>query len=128
PDLTPPSPVVAQFLISAASNKLPFKATAGLHIPVPNEDLETGACMHGFLNVFCAGFLAYSGRSDEDALAEVLEEYGYQDFSFGDGSLRFGGEEFTSSEIDRLRREWMLSFGSCSFLEPVEHLESHGLI
>ncbi|HTM51780.1 MAG TPA: hypothetical protein VL285_23960 [Bryobacteraceae bacterium] len=128
PDLTPPSPAVASFLLAAAAAGLPLKATAGLHVPTPNEDVETGALMHGFFNFFCAGFLAYSGRGGQDSLIEVLEEYGYEDFCFKDGSLRFGSEEFTAEEISRLREQWLLSFGSCSFLEPVEHLQSHGLI
>src|SRR5262249_39784856 len=36
PDSTPPSHVVSDFLLAAASSRLPLKATAGLHVPVPN--------------------------------------------------------------------------------------------
>src|SRR5437763_833926 len=38
PDSIPPSRTVAEFLLAAAGHKLPMKATAGLHVPVPNED------------------------------------------------------------------------------------------
>jgi hypothetical protein len=105
-----------------------MKATAGLHVPVPNEDQETGLCMHGFLNFFSAGFLAYSGRGGVDEIAEVIEDFGYDDFSFGENSMRCGSFEFSVDEIEQLRSRWLLSFGSCSFLEPIEHLENHGLI
>src|SRR5439155_9774260 len=67
-DAIPPSDAVADFLLAAASLKLPLKATAGLHVPVPNHDPATSARMHGFLNFFSAGFLAYTGRADKDGI------------------------------------------------------------
>jgi hypothetical protein len=84
--------------------------------------------MHGFLNFFCAGFLAFSGRGDREAITNVLEEFSYEDFSFGQHSMRCGAFEFSVREIEQLRSCWLLSFGSCSFLEPIEHLKDHGLI
>src|SRR5260221_2917704 len=128
PDSIPPSRTVAEFLLAAAANKLPLKATAGLHVPVPNEDQETGVCMHGFLNFFAAGFLAFSRRGGADDITNVLEDFGYDDFSFGERSMHCGEIAFSSEEIEQLRSQWLLSFGSCSFLEPIEHLENHGLI
>lgn len=128
PDAVPPSRTVAQFLLASAAHKLPVKATAGLHVPVPNQNPEVGARMHGFLNFFCAGFLAFTGRGDEDALTDVLENCGYADFSFGPHAMRCGDLELEAGEIERLRAQWLLSFGSCSFLEPIEHLERHGLL
>jgi hypothetical protein len=128
PDSIPPSRTIAEFLLAAAGHKLPMKATAGLHVPVPNEDQDTGVCMHGFLNFFSAGFLAFTGRGDVDDITNVLEDFGYDDFSFGERSMHCGEVEFSGAEIEQLRSQWLLSFGSCSFLEPIEHLENHGLI
>jgi hypothetical protein len=128
PESIPPSKAIAEFLLSAAQHRLPLKATAGLHVPVPNDDPDVGARMHGFLNFFCAGFLAYSGRGDRDGITNVLEDFSYEDFSFGEHSVRCGTFEFSKREIEELRSRWLLSFGSCSFLEPIEHLEKHGLI
>jgi hypothetical protein len=128
PDSIPPSRAVAEFLVAAAANKLPVKATAGLQVPVPNEDQDTGICMHGFLNFFSAGFLAFSGRGDVDDITNVIEDFGYEEFSFGENSMRCGDVEYSSEEIEQLRSQWLLSFGSSSFLEPIEHLERHGLI
>jgi len=128
PESIPPSKAIAEFLLSAAQHKLPLKATAGLHVPVPNDDPEMGARMHGFLNFFCAGFLAYRGRGDREAITNVLEDFSYEDFSFGEHSMRCGSFEFSKQEIEQLRSRWLLSFGSCSFLEPIEHLKNHGLI
>jgi hypothetical protein len=128
PEAIPPSRAIADFLLAAANHRLPMKATAGLHVPVPNDDPDVGARMHGFFNFFCAGFLAYSGRGDRESVTNVLENFSYEDFSFGEQSMRCGTVEFSKHEIEHLRSRWLLSFGSCSFLEPVEHLERHGLI
>jgi hypothetical protein len=128
PESIPPSKAIADFLLAAADHKLPLKATAGLHVPVPNDDPAVGARMHGFLNFFCAGFLAFSQRGDRTSLTDVLENFGYEDFSFGGQSMRCGTFEFSKGEIEQLRSRWLLSFGSCSFLEPIEHLKAHSLI
>lgn len=128
PEAIPPSGAIADFLLAAAARKLPMKATAGLHVPVRNFDPAVGARMHGFLNFFCAGFLAYTGRGDRGTLVHVLDDFGYEDFRFCDESMRCGDFEFLKSEVEELRSRWLLSFGSCSFLEPIEHLERHGLI
>jgi hypothetical protein len=128
PESIPPSADVARFLLAAAAHELPLKATAGLHVPVPNVNPGVGARMHGFLNFFCAGFLAFSGRGSGDSIARVLEEFTYEHFSFGEDSMRCGATVFLKDEVERLRARYILSFGSCSFLEPVEHLAAHGLI
>jgi hypothetical protein len=128
PEAIPPSKAIAEFLLAAAQHRLPLKATAGLHVPAPNDDPNVGARMHGFLNFFCAGFLAYSRRGDREAITNVLEDFSYEDFSFGEHSMRCGTFEFSDREIEELRSRWLLSFGSCSFLEPIEHLKNHGLI
>jgi hypothetical protein len=128
PESIPPSKAIAEFLLCAAQYKLPLKATAGLHSPVPHDDPDVGARLHGFLNFFCAGFLAYSERGDLEAITDVLESFSYEDFSFGEHSMRCGTFHFSVQEIERLRTRWLPSFGSCSFLEPIEHLKTHGLI
>jgi hypothetical protein len=128
PDTVPPSDAVADFLLAAAALKLPLKATAGLHVPVPNHDPAVGARMHGFLNFFSAGFLAYTGRADRKGIIHVLDNFSYDDFTFGPDAMRCGAVNFSLDEITQLRTRWLLSFGSCSFLEPIQHLESHGLI
>ena len=128
PESIPPAATVADFLLCAAAHKLPLKATAGLHGPVPYDDPDVGARMHGFLNFFSAGFLAFSQHGDGRSLENVLANFGYDDFSFGADSMRCGPVEFSSEQIGRLRSEFLLSFGSCSFLDPVEHLERHGFL
>ena len=128
PESIPPSAEIARFLLAAATHELPLKATAGLHVPVPNVNPDVGARLHGFLNFFCAGFLAFTGRGNQDSIAHVLEEFTYKDFSFDEDSMACGDQVFLKKEVEQLRSSYLLSFGSCSFLEPVEHLAKHGLI
>jgi hypothetical protein len=127
PEAIPPSEAIADFLIAAARHNLPLKATAGLHVPVPNEDPAVGVRMHGFLNFFAAGFLAYTGHGGRTSIIATLDRLSYDDFHFTD-ELSFGNYSFSIPEIVRLRAECLLSFGSCSFLEPIRHLEQHGFL
>jgi hypothetical protein len=92
----PPAGAIADFLLGAARYQLPVKATAGLHSPVPNYDPSVGSRTHGFLNFFCAGFLAFTGRADRDLLVSVIETFGYADFEFTEQSLRCGTTSFPS--------------------------------
>ncbi|WP_321475496.1 hypothetical protein [uncultured Paludibaculum sp.] len=125
PDMVPPADTVERFLVEAARRALPIKFTAGLHCPVPNDDHEVGVRMHGFLNLFAAAFAAYSGETN---LALLIAEAGWDDFQFTATHFHAGPFSFTLDEIVRLRREFVISFGSCSFLEPIEHLERHGFL
>lgn len=124
----PPPRVVAEFLTAASRRRLPVKFTAGLHAPVPNRDTATGAQAHGFLNVFAAAFLAFQHDADMETLTSLLADAGYDDFRFEEKEFHCGGFAFPAEVIRELRRDWLPGFGSCSFLEPVEHLAHHGLL
>jgi hypothetical protein len=106
---------------------LPLKFTAGLHVPVPNEDPDVGARMHGFLNVMAAAMAAYRGSVSTEELVKTLEQLSYADFSFDEDGFRAGALRFSVSEI-RLLREYVRGFGSCSFIEPLDHLAEHGIL
>jgi hypothetical protein len=127
PDLVPPPAAVARFLQPAARFRLPLKFTAGLHVPVPNEDPDVGARMHGFLNVMAAAMAAYRGSVSTEELVKTLEQLSYADFSFDEDGFRAGALRFSVSEI-RLLREYVRGFGSCSFIEPLDHLAEHGIL
>ncbi len=125
PDTIPPPQAVESFLLEAARRALPIKFTAGLHSPVPHVDPEVGGRRHGFLNLFAAAFAAYSGETD---LAGFIDAASWGDFQFTDTHFHAGPFSFTLDEIVTLRRKFVISFGSCSFLEPIEHLERHGFL
>ncbi len=117
-------------LISTCRRKLvPFKATAGLHHAIRGTyrltyeaDGPTGK-MYGFLNVFMAATLVYSGESDDTALAVLQEEDPFV-FSFSDDAIVWRDKRVDADQIRASRANFALSFGSCSFREPVDEIES----
>ena len=113
---------------------VPFKATAGLHHPIHcfrpltyAPDAPQGT-MHGFLNVLMmTGFARESYRVS--LLEELMEEEFDEAFKFRENGAGWRGEHFlTAGHLDRLRSRGMISFGSCSFDEPVADLRSLGLL
>ena len=127
PESIPPARQVARFLLAAAQRELPIKFTAGLHAPLPHFDASIGAQLHGFLNVFGAAFAAYSGQcTSVDELSTLLRESRAAEFKPGATRIDFAGFRFSAEAVGRLRRERVISFGSCSFLEPAEHLQALG--
>ena len=133
PEAIPGPPGLARFVAACAAAGVPFKATAGLHHPVRAEHALTyepgapRAAMHGFVNVFAAAALARSGA----ALAELealLSEGKPSAFRFEPDGLRWRGRLLPADALGRARREFALSFGSCSFAEPVADLRTLGVI
>lgn len=120
-DAVPPAAHVAGFLTAAAKRRLPVKFTAGLHQPFPHQDTSTGARLHGFLNVLSAAMAAYEYAAPASELARMIEELTLR---LGEDSMEAGPFRFTREQVKRLRAHWVHGFGSCSFLEPVEALES----
>ncbi len=112
---------IADFLCSAAARRLPFKATAGLHHPVRSEK------MHGFLNVFTAAALAWFG-AERSLLVDVLDDREASSFVFSADGMRWRSHELTTEQIYSARRGFAHSFGSCSFVEPLEDLRAQGLL
>jgi hypothetical protein len=130
----PPAGAIADFLLACAGADIPFKATAGLHHPVRatyrltyEPGCATGT-MYGFLNVFIAAAGAFTGVRDRAKLVRVLEESDPKAFTFTDGAAGWREAAVPLGTLHRARTRFMLSFGSCSFEEPVEDLEKLGLI
>jgi hypothetical protein len=127
PDAIPPASEVMAFIVACRREAVPFKATAGLHHPVrgsypltyaPNSPVGT---MHGFLNVFVASALVNAGEAEDVALA-ALEESDRQAFVFEDDAIVWRGKRIPAREIEQSRRMLAMSFGSCSFREPIDEL------
>jgi hypothetical protein len=123
---------LARFLALCATHKVPFKATAGLHHPLRKiyrltyETDSDSALMHGFLNLFLSAAFARRGMT-ETFLVDLLEERSFEAFRFGSESIGFRGEVLTDSDLKKCR-DLAISFGSCSFEEPVADLHKLGLL
>jgi hypothetical protein len=133
PEAIPGPSALARFVAACAAAGVPFKATAGLHHPVRSEQsltYEPGApraVMHGFVNVFAAAAIARSGATRAD-LEELLSEEDPGAFRFEPGGLRWRGRLLPTDDIARARQGLALSFGSCSFADPVRDLRALGVL
>ena len=133
-DAFPPVAEVARFLRACRDRGLPFKATAGLHHPLRGPQRVTydadspRAVMHGFLNVTLAAMLLGAARIDDDDLPELLAEEDSEAFELGSRSVGWRDRRLSLGEIERARRSFFCSIGSCSFDEPVADLEALGLL
>jgi hypothetical protein len=118
--------VVARFLLACAKEGVAWKATAGLHHAVRGvREVARGGprvAMHGFVNVFLAGTLAFFG-ADEKALVKTLSEEDAAAFRLDDDVVRWHDNAMISDQIEKARSEFAIGFGSCSFEEPVLDLK-----
>ena len=132
-DLIPPANQVARFIACCVKYNVGFKATAGLHHPVRGNyrltyesDPDFGE-MFGYLNVFVAAAFAFAGM-EEEALVQILEETDPSAFVINEDGIVWNDQSVSRQQIDELRTQKAISFGSCSFTEPTEELSQLGLI
>jgi hypothetical protein len=119
----PTSEQIAFAMMTCAEFSVPMKFTAGLHHPIRHFDDGVNTYMHGFFNVFGAGILAYSNGLDETELLEILNDEDPDEFMFGENGFEWNEIEATNEEIHEARTNLVISYGSCSFDEPVDDLK-----
>jgi hypothetical protein len=113
-----PQPIeIASFIANATEEGVAYKATAGLHHPIRHFNEEAGFVMHGFLNVLVASLRARHGATIEQLEAVIASENPAQ--------LQLDED---AGEVQAMRRESFIAYGSCSFSEPIEDLQSLGLL
>ena len=121
---------------------IPMKFTAGLHHPIRHFAEEYDEFMHGFVNTFGAGILATTFPKPTNSqekyrmfilLSHMIDEQNAENFSFTNNSMtwKVGDDRDTQFEIDaekieNARRNSMISYGSCSFQEPIDDLKQLG--
>jgi hypothetical protein len=115
---------IAFAIMTCCEFNVPMKCTAGLHHPIRHFNEEVNTKMHGFMNVFAAGILAYTENLDETELVEVLTDEDPYEFEFTETGLVYGEMEVPNPDIKNARQNFMLSYGSCSFDEPIEDLKT----
>lgn len=124
PSAFPEPEVIAFAIMTCCEYNVPMKCTAGLHHPIRHYNNEVNSVMHGFMNVFAAGILAYTSGLDEQEIIEVLTDEDPYEFIFNENGFIWNETEITNSEIASAREKFMLSYGSCSFNEPVDDLKT----
>jgi hypothetical protein len=119
---------VAHAIAACRDNGLSLKFTAGLHHPLRHFDRDVRTKMHGFLNVFGACVLASTLGLGEEQVREIIEDEDQANFGFDE--LGFGWKQYHAmkDEIIAARRQFVVSFGSCSFDEPRADLRALGVL
>ncbi|MCL4845257.1 MAG: hypothetical protein KJ066_01865 [Acidobacteria bacterium] len=145
-DAFPSSAVLADAVAGTLLAGVAFKATAGLHHPVRREARTSAAPdspivpMHGFVNLFAGAALAHAtlaaaggdglGAAGRERLVSrlvaMLDERDPAAFLDTGEALAWRGGRIGIAEITAARRDFALSFGSCSFDEPVDELTALG--
>ena len=126
-DAFPSAKQLARFIKRCVERRVAFKATAGLHHPLRAEyrltydDGAERATMFGFLNVFLAAALARAGGSEAD-LVPMLEERDPASVHLGEDVVEWRGKVIDAETLRLTRSRVAVSFGSCSFREPVDEL------
>ena len=123
----PTAAEVAHFIHGAVALDLSFKLTAGLHYPLPRVDRETGAQMHGFLNVLSACGFALEHDMSRKELEQVLLSNSTTDWKFEEKKITWRKYAITLDDIDD-SRDLFWSIGSCSFQDALDGLDALGLV
>lgn len=134
PDLIPSTASLADFIMTCHDADIAFKATAGLHHPVRAEqnltyaDSPPRATMHGFLNVFLAAAFVRRAKANKEVAQSILNETDPTNFRFTTGEVAYEDLTLSVGQLASAREAFAMSFGSCSFDEPVEDLRGLELL
>jgi hypothetical protein len=128
-DAFPSTDAIIKFMRICIAANIPFKATAGLHHPLRctkpltyAEDAPKGT-MHGFLNLFLSACFLRQDLNNS-AVHQLMNETDASRFKFSEEGIIWNGRMISHQEISLCRQKNAISFGSCSFLEPIEDLIS----
>ena len=133
---------IAAMIQTCVIAEVPMKFTAGLHHPIRHFAEEYDEYMHGFINTFGAGIFATTFPKPNNLqekyrmfilLSHMIDDQNAENFSFTNNSLiwKVGDDRDTEFEIDdekikSAREKNMISYGSCSFQEPIDDLSQLG--
>jgi hypothetical protein len=135
----PTSAQLERFITACAEAVIPFKATAGLHHPLPNPYRLTckpdspSSRMHGFLNVAILSALLFQQKNKRQSITSeqafaVLDHASLEQFQFSDSGISWNGHFLDCAALATTRQHFFRSFGSCSFQEPVQDLQTLHLL
>ena len=133
PQAFPTCAELAGFLYRCAAVGVTFKATAGLHHPIRSVHRLTYAddgpqgTMHGFLNVLLTAAGVRAGMTAEEA-ARLLDETSPAAIQFDENGASWGKHRWSTDHLRATRQDFAISFGSCSFQEPIDDLKAIGLL
>ncbi len=119
---------LCQFIFASKEAQVPFKATAGLHHPLPGkypvsyESNSFSITMQGFLNLSILTALVYGQKLTQKEALTVLQESSISSFQFQEDNITWQDRYLNLAELQKARKYFFRSFGSCSFQEPLDEL------
>lgn len=129
----PPIDEIVKFMRVCIAANVPFKATAGLHHPLrcvkplTYEENAPKGTMNGFLTLFLtAAFLRQN--LNHNFVHELMNETDANNFTFTDDGISWKNHTLSVQEIENARKKAAISFGSCSFDEPIDDLQTLDLL
>lgn len=128
-DAFPSRNQLVEAIIQLAEAQIPFKATAGLHHPLPAKyplTYESNSLKHqmyGFLNLAILAALAHQKKITAVDAIELLQTPAIEQFSFTETGVSWQRNYLHLSEIRASRQKFFRSFGSCSIQEPLHDLK-----
>lgn len=128
PENVPAPEEVAHSIYTCAIKGIPFKATAGLHHPLRHYDTALRTKVHGFLNIFGSALLAFHHQLNSSEIQSIILEEDPTQFIFNGDLFQYKQWHIHTDQIQTLRKELVISFGSCSFDDPREDLVELGLL
>jgi hypothetical protein len=132
-DKFPASASVIEFIRLCAAANVAFKATAGLHHPLRSvhrftyQPESASGIMHGFVNLFLAAAFLRTGMENEIA-TQLLEEQSAEAVHFDLDGAAWRQHRLSHQELAAASQDFAISFGSCSFMEPIDDLRSLHLL
>lgn len=130
PEMIPSAEYVADFMLACREAGIGFKSTAGLHHPFRGDypltyepNCDSGR-MHGFMNVFLGACLVHSNGLTRDEVVDFVDAVEPADLQISSESITWRDHALDSAAIAAARDSFIISFGSCSFTEPIEDLTS----
>lgn len=133
---------VAAMIQNCSISQVPLKFTAGLHHPIRHHSSEYDTEMHGFINMFSASAFASTFPKPENEqekfrmfilLSHMIDCQNESDFEFSDDNMtwKVGDDrdsrfEISNETIKKSRENTAISFGSCSFQDPIDDLTQLG--
>ena len=133
-EVFPPVDRLCQFIFASAEAQVPFKATAGLHhalagnYAVSYKGKSFSTNMQGFLNLSILAALVYGQKLTQSEALTVLQESSSTNFKFQEDNITWHNHYLNLAELQKSRKCFFRSFGSCSFQEPLDELREFQLI
>jgi hypothetical protein len=126
----PSAAQLCEFIFACTQAQVSFKATAGLHHPLPGnypltyEPESAIAAMFGFLNVGLVTALVYSQKITSAEAFRLLQEKSTDHLRLTDQTISWNQHQLNGLELTTTRQHLFRSFGSCSFTEPIAGLKA----